>query len=65
MLRRLRVLTEVECYLRCYGAGEGNVRLLHARRRREPPLLGEELRRSFETRLDQREVDVAREPEAA
>jgi hypothetical protein len=60
---RLRELTEAECYVRCYGHGDPNVRVL----REEPApyglqplhLSGEELRRLFEARLD------AREPEAA
>jgi hypothetical protein len=59
---RLRELTEAECYVRCYGHGDPNVRVLQ-----EPPpfrlqslhVSGEELRRLFEARLD------AREPEAA
>ena len=61
-MRRLRTLSETECYVRCYGVVDGNVRVI----RRRPALSqlavhvsGEELRRRFEERLD------AREPEAA
>jgi hypothetical protein len=61
-MRRLRPLTEVECYIRCYAAGESSVRVV--RRLPRAPVTsdrtsGERLRRSFEARLD------AREPEAA
>jgi hypothetical protein len=61
-VRRLRPLSEVECYLRCYGAGGGDIRVVQveaARRRARPRLSGEEVRRLFAERLD------AREPEAA
>ena len=39
MLRRLRTLTERECYARCYGAGDDGVRIVvrrEASRAREP-----------------------------
>jgi hypothetical protein len=60
---RLRSLTEAECYARCYGSRDDMVRVvrLEPRRRRyavKPS--GEELRRFFEERLDDRT-----EPEAA
>ena len=61
-MRRLRVLSEAECYLRCYGAGESTVRVMprEARRRRWPTTVsGEQLRREFEQRLDAREDDEA------
>ncbi|HET7744084.1 MAG TPA: hypothetical protein VFK76_05020 [Gaiellaceae bacterium] len=62
-MERLRMLTEAECYERCYGwrFSEETVKVL----RREPDLraepsdMGEKLRRMLELRLD------AREPEAA
>jgi hypothetical protein len=61
-MRRLRALSEVECYIRCYGALEGNVRVIR-RKPSEPRLVttvsGEHVRREFELRLD------ARAPEAA
>lgn len=62
MLRRLRRLTEAECYVRLYGRDEDAVRIVAIVRQppgREPRLSGEALRRLFEERLD------AREPEAA
>ena len=63
MLRRLRPLSEVECYTRCYGSGEATVRIVKIlpqhRVARFEHVSGEELRRLFEVRLD------AREPEAA
>ena len=60
---RMRSLTEAECYARCYGSRDEQVRILHLEPRRprykiEPS--GEELRRYFEERLDER-----LEPEAA
>jgi hypothetical protein len=58
----LRPLSEEECYLRCYGAGDAQVRIV----RLEPPrprhlarITGEELRRLFELRLDAREPELA------
>ena len=64
-MRRLRPLTEEECYLRCYGVDEATVRVV----RLEPPatrsgitgvtITGEELRRLFEVRLDAREPELA------
>jgi hypothetical protein len=60
---RLRSLTEAECYARCYGARDDMVRVVRLeprRRRYELKPSGEELRRFFEARLDDRT-----EPEAA
>jgi len=60
-MRRLRPLTEAECYARCYGSVGDDVRVvrIEPRRPRFPTRLsGEHLRRLFEERLD------AREPEA-
>ena len=61
-MRRLRALSEEECYFRCYGAGDSMVRVV----RLEPQqprglarLSGEELRRLFEVRLDAREPGLA------
>ncbi len=62
-MRRLRRLTEEECYLRCYGVDEASVRVV----RLEPPrehvprfrITGEELRRLFEVRLDSRDPGLA------
>jgi hypothetical protein len=60
-VRRLRTLTEVECYYRCYGSADGNVRLVPVARRRRGAdrVSGEELRRLFELRLDAREPELA------
>ena len=61
-MRRLRPLSEEECYLRCYGAGDAMVRLVRLEPRRPRHLTritGEELRRLFELRLDAREAEVA------
>jgi hypothetical protein len=61
-VRRLRRLTEQECYLRCYGAGDPQVRLIKLEPRRPRHggrMSGEELRRLFELRLDAREAEVA------
>ena len=61
-MRRLRPLSEEECYLRCYGSGEATVRLVQLEPRRPRALAritGEELRRLFEVRLDSREAELA------
>ena len=62
MLRRLRRLSDAECYVRLYGRDEDTVRIVRVERPAPAPaapLSGEALRRLFEERLD------AREPEAA
>jgi hypothetical protein len=61
-VRRLRPLSEEECYLRCYGAGDPQVRVVKLQPRRARGFVrisGEELRRLFELRLDAREAEVA------
>jgi hypothetical protein len=61
-VRRLRPLSEEECYLRCYGAGDAMVRVVRLEPRRPRGLArmtGEELRRLFEVRLDAREPGLA------
>jgi hypothetical protein len=60
-MRRLRPLTEAECYARCYGGGGDEVRVVRIEPRRPRALLrvsGEDLRRRFEERLDAREPIV-------
>jgi hypothetical protein len=60
-MRRLRPLTEAECYARCYGGGGDEVRVVRIEPRRPRALLrvsGEDLRRRFEERLDAREPVV-------
>jgi hypothetical protein len=67
-MRRLRPLTEAECYARCYGGGDDKVRVvtLEPRRaRRDLALEGEALRVRFEELLDARDPLELAEPEAA
>ena len=62
MLRRLRRLSEKECYVRLYGRDEGTVRIIAIQPRppgRAASLSGEALRRRFEERLDSREPEAA------
>jgi hypothetical protein len=61
-VRRLRRLSEVECYARCYGArSDDSVRVIRLDRPRHlvRRLSGEEIRRLFEERLDGREPEAA------
>jgi hypothetical protein len=56
-VRRLRTLTEAECYARCYGDHDSTVvitRLEPRRPRYASPVSGEDLRRRLEERLDER-----------
>ena len=67
-MRRLRTLTEAECYARCYGAWDPTVMLvkLEPRRPRFPTTVsGEELRARFEERIDARVDELAAEADAA
>ena len=60
-MRRLRPLTEAECYARCYGGGGDDVRVMRLEPRGSRVVVrlsGEELRRRFEERLDAREAEV-------
>ncbi len=62
-MRRLRTLTEAECYARCYGSREDFVRVIRLEPRRpryDVKPSGDELRKYFEEALDERS-----EPEAA
>ena len=57
---RLRPLSEAECYARLYGGGEGTVTVVRTERRVDPfsiDVSGELLRKAFEERLDEREVE--------
>jgi hypothetical protein len=58
---RLRMLTEAECYARCYGSPKEAVRVVRIERRKRglSSVSGETLRREFEQRL------AGREPAAA
>jgi transposase len=61
-MRRLRTLTEDECYCRCYGWTDESVKVFRAERPAEPAeqrLSGERLRLLFERRLDLREPGLA------
>jgi len=59
-MRRLRPLTEAECYARCYGTGDDNVRVIRlpARVRTRSRLSGERVRRMFEQRLEERGPEI-------
>ena len=60
-MRRLRTLSEAECYLRCYGGADESVKVFRVEQpeREEIRLTGERLRRLFEARLDLREPGLA------
>jgi len=67
-MRRLRPLSEAECYARCYGGWEATVtivRLEPRRQRNEVLLSGEAIRRRFEQLFDARDAEELPEPEAA
>jgi hypothetical protein len=59
--QRLRPLTEAEAYARCHGTRDSEgvriVKLEPRRPRYELPVSGEDLRRSFEEKLAQRELE--------
>ena len=68
VMRRLRNLSEAECYARCYGWRVDEVvtvtkieprKMEHSRPRYEPAVSGELLRTSFESKLDSREPEAA------
>ena len=64
---RLRPLTEAEAYARCHGEREAEVKVVHIEPRRPRYKLrvsGEDLRRSFESKLAAREEAEAETPEA-
>jgi hypothetical protein len=61
-MRRLRTLTEAECYCRCYGGADESVKVFSVERHERDEvvrLTGERLRRLFERRLDLREPGLA------
>jgi hypothetical protein len=64
-VRRLRSLSEAECYARCYRGWEPTVTLVKLEPRRPryaTPVSGEMLRQIFEERIDARvdeELDAA------
>jgi hypothetical protein len=62
VVRRLRTLTEAECWARCYGAWDPTVSIvrLEPRRPRYPTTVsGEDIRRRLEERIDGRAADEA------
>jgi hypothetical protein len=60
-MRRLRRLSEAECYYRCYGSADEAVRVVRVERgeRAEARLSGEGLRLLFERKLELREPGLA------
>ena len=61
-MRRLRPLSEAECYVRCYGGWEPTVTIVKLEPRPpryEPAVSGEDLRRDFEARIDARPEELA------
>ena len=67
-MRRLRSLSEAECYARCYGGWDVTVHVLQLEPRGSRHALiieGEALRRRFEEFLDARDPEQVAEPEAA
>ena len=66
-VRRLRTLTEAECYARCYGDHDPTVQTIKLEPRRpryRPKVSGEDLRQSLEQRLNER-LTAAEAAEAA
>ena len=67
-VRRLRTLTEAECWARCYGSWDPTVTLVKLEPRRpryELAVTGEDLRRGLEARLDARAEELEAELEIA
>jgi hypothetical protein len=63
-VRRLRTLSEAECYARCYGGWDPTVTLVKLEPRRpryETTVSGEDIRKLLEERLDARLIDEAAE----
>jgi hypothetical protein len=60
-MRRLRTLSEAECYLRCYGNTDESVKVFRVERPelKDVRLTGERIRQLFEHRLDLREQGLA------
>jgi hypothetical protein len=67
-VRRLRSLSETECYVRLYGGWDPAVTLVKIEPRRpryELSVSGEDLRREFEVRIEARAEEFAAELDAA
>jgi hypothetical protein len=67
-VRRLRSLSETECYVRLYGGWDSTVtpvKIEPRRPRHELAVSGEDLRRDFEERIEARSDDPMAEVDAA
>jgi hypothetical protein len=67
-VRRLRALSEAECYVRCYGGWDPTVTVTKVEPRRpryELNVSGEDLRRDFEARIEARAEELVAELDAA
>jgi hypothetical protein len=67
-VRRLRTLSETECYTRLYGGWDPTVILVKVEPRRpryELTVSGEDLRREFEARITARAEELVAELDAA
>ena len=67
-MRRLRSLSETECYVRLYGGWDPTVTLVKIEPRRpryELSVSGEDLRRDFEARIESRADELAADLDAA
>ena len=67
-MRRLRSLSETECYVRLYGGWDSTVTLVKVEPRRpryDLSVSGEDLRREFEARIEARTDELIAELDAA
>jgi hypothetical protein len=67
-MRRLRPLSEAECYARCYGGWDASVQILRLEPRRPRHAVrldGEAVRLRFEELFEARDPEELAEPEAA
>jgi hypothetical protein len=67
-VRRLRTLSEEECYVRCYGGWDPTVTVVKVEPRiprYELAVSGEDLRREFEARIEARADELVAELDAA
>jgi hypothetical protein len=67
-VRRLRSLSETECYVRLYGGWDPTVTLVKIEPRRpryELSVTGEDLRRDFEARIESRAEELVADLDAA
>ena len=67
-VRRLRSLSETECYVRLYGGWDPTVTIVKLEPRRsryELAVSGEDLRREFEARIEARSEELVAELDVA